>query len=37
MQTISEDIRKKILLFQETEITEYHIYKRLAKRIKSGR
>lgn len=35
MQTISEDIRKKILLFQETEITEYHIYKRLAKRIKS--
>ncbi|MBK8780204.1 MAG: VIT1/CCC1 transporter family protein [Anaerolineales bacterium] len=35
MQTISEDIRKKIILFQETEITEYHIYKRLAKRIKS--
>ncbi len=35
MQTISEDIRKKILLFQETEITEYHIYKRLSKRIKS--
>jgi len=35
MQTISEDIRKKILLFQQTEITEYHIYKRLAKRIKS--
>ena len=35
MQTISEDIRKKILLFQETEITEYHIYKRLAKRIRS--
>ena len=35
MQTISEDIRKKILLFQETEITEYHIYKRLAKRINS--
>ena len=35
MQAISEDIRKKILLFQETEITEYHIYKRLAKRIKS--
>jgi VIT1/CCC1 family predicted Fe2+/Mn2+ transporter len=36
MQTISEDIRKKIILFQETEITEYHIYKRLAKRIKSS-
>ena len=36
MQTISEDIRKKILLFQETEITEYHIYKRLAKHIKSA-
>ena len=35
MQTISEDIRKKIILFQQTEITEYHIYKRLAKRIKS--
>jgi VIT1/CCC1 family predicted Fe2+/Mn2+ transporter len=35
MQAISEDIRKKIILFQETEITEYHIYKRLAKRIKS--
>lgn len=35
MQPISEDIRKKIILFQETEITEYHIYKRLAKRIKS--
>ncbi len=36
MQTISEDIRKKIILFQETEITEYHIYKRLAGRIKSA-
>ncbi|MBL8102300.1 MAG: VIT1/CCC1 transporter family protein [Anaerolineales bacterium] len=36
MQTIGEDIRKKIILFQETEITEYHIYKRLAKRIKSA-
>ncbi|MFN8381217.1 MAG: VIT1/CCC1 transporter family protein [Anaerolineales bacterium] len=35
MQTVSEDIRKKIILFQETEITEYHIYKRLANRIKS--
>lgn len=33
---LSEDIRKKVILFQQTEITEYHIYKRLAKRIKSG-
>ena len=36
MQTkLNEDIKKKVLLFQETEITEYHIYSRLAKRIKS--
>ncbi|MDO8752417.1 MAG: VIT1/CCC1 transporter family protein, partial [Anaerolineales bacterium] len=27
--------RKKVILFQQTEITEYHIYKRLAQRIKS--
>lgn len=32
---LTEDIRKKVILFQQTEITEYHIYKRLAKRIKS--
>ena len=32
---LTEDIRKKVLLFQQTEITEYHIYKRLAKRINS--
>ena len=32
---LTEDIRKKVTLFQQTEITEYHIYKRLAKRIKS--
>ena len=32
---ISEDIRKKVLLFQKTEITEHHIYKKLAKRITS--
>jgi len=31
---ITDDIRVKILNFQQTEITEYHIYKRLAKRIK---
>lgn len=35
MQQLSEDIRKKVILFQETEITEYHIYKKIAKRIKS--
>ena len=33
---LSEDIRKKVIQFQQTEITEYHIYKRLAKRIKSA-
>jgi vacuolar iron transporter family protein len=32
---LSEDIRRKVILFQQTEITEYHIYKRLARRIKS--
>jgi VIT1/CCC1 family predicted Fe2+/Mn2+ transporter len=32
---LSEDIREKVILFQQTEITEYHIYKRLAQRIKS--
>lgn len=32
---ISEDILKKVVLFQQVEITEYHIYKRLARRIKS--
>src|SRR5689334_24885563 len=32
---LSADIQKKVLLFQQTEITEYHIYKRLAKRISS--
>ncbi|NOT05121.1 MAG: rubrerythrin family protein [Anaerolineales bacterium] len=32
---LSEDIRRKVILFQQTEITEYHIYKRLAKHIKS--
>jgi vacuolar iron transporter family protein len=32
---ISEDTRKQILRFQQTEITEHHIYKRLSKRINS--
>ena len=33
---LAEDTRKKVILFQQTEITEYHIYKRLAQRIKSA-
>jgi len=32
---LNEDIHNKVMMFQQTEITEYHIYKRLAKRIKS--
>ena len=32
---IAEEIRKRILMFQRIEITEYHIYKRLAEKIKS--
>lgn len=32
---LTEDIRNKLIQFQRTEITEYHIYKRLAKRINS--
>ena len=32
---LSEDIRAKVIFFQQTEITEHHIYKRLAQRIKS--
>jgi VIT1/CCC1 family predicted Fe2+/Mn2+ transporter len=32
---ISESVRQQVLIFQQTEITEHHIYKRLAKRIKS--
>lgn len=35
MATLTEDILKKVILFQRTEITEYHIYKRLAGRVKS--
>jgi len=33
---LTEEIRNKVIQFQQTEITEYHIYKRLAKRIKSS-
>ncbi|MEP0804716.1 MAG: VIT1/CCC1 transporter family protein [Chloroflexota bacterium] len=32
---LADDVRRKLLVFQKTEITEYHIYKRLAKRINS--
>jgi VIT1/CCC1 family predicted Fe2+/Mn2+ transporter len=32
---LTGDIRKQVIQFQKTEITEYHIYKRLAKRINS--
>jgi VIT1/CCC1 family predicted Fe2+/Mn2+ transporter len=32
---ISESVRKQVLGFQRAEITEHHIYKRLAKRINS--
>jgi vacuolar iron transporter family protein len=32
---LSESVRKQVLNFQQTEITEYHIYKRLAKKINS--
>lgn len=32
---LTEDIRNKVIQFQRIEITEYHIYKRLAKRINS--
>jgi vacuolar iron transporter family protein len=32
---LSESVRKQVLTFQQTEITEYHIYKRLAKKINS--
>jgi len=32
---ITEEIREKLLVFQKNEITEYHIYTRLAQRITS--
>jgi VIT1/CCC1 family predicted Fe2+/Mn2+ transporter len=32
---LSESIRKQVLGFQQTEITEHHIYKRLAKKVNS--
>jgi VIT1/CCC1 family predicted Fe2+/Mn2+ transporter len=32
---LSESVRRQVLTFQQTEITEHHIYRRLAKRVKS--
>jgi VIT1/CCC1 family predicted Fe2+/Mn2+ transporter len=32
---LSERVRKQVLGFQQTEITEHHIYKRLAKKVNS--
>src|SRR5215510_13465551 len=32
---IADEVRKKLLVFQSLEITEYHIYKKLADKIKS--
>ncbi|MDQ2690458.1 MAG: VIT1/CCC1 transporter family protein [Chloroflexota bacterium] len=32
---LSESVRRQVLRFQQTEITEYHIYKRLAKKVNS--
>jgi VIT1/CCC1 family predicted Fe2+/Mn2+ transporter len=32
---LSESVRKQVLGFQQTEITEHHIYKRLAKKVHS--
>jgi VIT1/CCC1 family predicted Fe2+/Mn2+ transporter len=32
---ISEDVRQKLLAFQKSEVTEYHIYAKLAQTVKS--
>src|SRR5919108_4873219 len=32
---LSESVRKQVLGFQQTEITEHHIYKRLAEKVNS--
>ncbi len=36
MKQITPEIKKKLIEFQRNEITEYHIYRRLAKRTKSA-
>jgi VIT1/CCC1 family predicted Fe2+/Mn2+ transporter len=33
---ISENVRRQVLKFQQTELTEHHIYNRLAQKISSG-
>lgn len=33
--TISQELEEQLLIFQENEITEHHIYRRLAKRVES--
>ncbi len=33
--SISEDVRRRLLAFQKSEITEHHIYRKLARTIKS--
>ena len=33
---INEDVRQKLLAFQKSEITEYHIYAKLAQTVKSA-
>ncbi len=33
--TISQEVREELLAYQRAEITEYHIYRRLAQTIKS--
>ena len=35
IMSISQEIREKLLVYQKNEITEYHIYTRLARRITS--
>jgi len=32
---ISEDVRQRLLAFQKSEITEYHIYAKLSQTVKS--
>src|SRR6266498_2385453 len=32
---LSDSVRKQVLIFQQTEITEHHIYKRLARKVNS--
>jgi VIT1/CCC1 family predicted Fe2+/Mn2+ transporter len=34
--SVSEDVRQKLLAFQKNEITEYHIYAKLARTVKSA-